>query len=153
MTQQVQGSSTAVHGSQHHAKLWLELRQNQDKAKRDVNKLQLQIYQATQDEDFKKVTRLQKLLIKSLPARYLAVWRVTSNQGRFTPGTDNYVITTAEQKGKLVEELRNTKIYRAEPIRTVYIPKKDGSKRRLGIPTIKDRAMQALILLALESEC
>ena len=150
MIQQMQDNRKIVHGNQHPAEQWLNF--NHDKAKKDVHKLQQQIYQATRDREFRKVTRLQKLLVKSLPARYLAVRRVTSSQRRLTPSIDDKLVITAEQKWMLVEELRNKNSYHADPIRTAYIPKKDGSKRKLGIPTIKDRAMQALILMALEAE-
>ncbi len=150
MIQQIQDGINSVYGNHHPAEQWLNF--NHSKAKKDVHKLQQLIYQSTRDKDFSKVTRLQKLLVKSLSARYLAVRRVVSNRGKLTPGVDNALIITPEQKWKLVEDLRNTKTYRADPIRTVYIPKKDGSKRKLGIPTIKDRAMQALILLTLEPE-
>jgi len=150
MIQQVRDGNYAVHGNQRPAESWLNF--NHKKAKKDVHKLQQKIYQATRDKDFRKVTRLQKLLVKSLSARYLAVRRVTTNKGGLTPGVDDILVVSPKQKWDLVEELRNLKSYHAKPIRTVYIPKKDGSKRKLGIPTIKDRAMQALLTCALEPE-
>lgn len=56
---------------------------------------------------------------------------------------------TPKQKARVVEDL-NPQRYKAKPLRRVYIPKSNGEERPLGIPTMKDRAMQALYLMALE---
>ena len=125
---------------------------NKQAAQHGVNKLQQRIYQATRDKDFKTVRRTKKLLFKSLYARYLAVLSVTTNQGRYTPGVDNIILRTPEEKWNLVESLRNTKEYQPKPVRIVYIPKKNGDKRKLGIPTIQDRAMQMLVYLTMIPE-
>src|SRR5690606_32612277 len=79
----------------------------------------------------------------------LAVKRVTENRGRKTPGVDNQTWSTPEEKWKAVTSLSN-KRYKPLPLRRVHIPKPNGEKRPLGIPTMRDRAMQALHLLALD---
>ena len=150
MTAQLQSGIHSGQGRQPYAQNWSSF--DHQKAQSEVNKLQRRIYGLTQRKEFHKVTRTQKLLVKSASARYLAVRRVTSNKGKFTAGVDGVVIVSAEEKWALMEELKDFKSYKPKPTRTVFIPKKDGTKRKLGIPTIKDRAMQALLLIALEPE-
>ena len=77
-----------------------------------------------------------------------AVRRVTTSRGKRTPGVDGVVWKGAREKLAAVETL-NRRGYRARPLRRVYIPKKNQKLRPLSIPTMKDRAMQALYLLAL----
>jgi len=79
----------------------------------------------------------------------LAVRRVTANLGRKTPGVDGQTWSTPDEKWSAVIGL-GTRRYRPLPLRRIYIPKANGDKRPLGIPTMRDRAMQALHLLALE---
>ena len=119
---------------------------------RQVEKIQRQIFQETRAGNYINVNRLQKLLAKSLPARLIAVRRVTEiNGGRYTAGIDGRICENDIQKAALVEELR-IKTYRSDPVLVVWIPKPDGDWRRLGIPTIRDRAMQALVFIAMEPE-
>ncbi len=115
----------------------------------EVRKLQVRIAKATREGCWRKVKALQWLLTHSFCAKALAVRRVTENQGKKTPGVDGITWSTPEAKAKGVQELRRVG-YKPKPLRRVYIPKSNGKKRPLGIPTIKDRAMQALHLLALE---
>lgn len=100
--------------------------------------------------DFDKVKRYQEVLVNSFSARVLAVKRVTSSSGGKTTGVDNITWKTDDQKFAGAEALRDLKGYSPSPVRRVYIPKANGKKRPLGIPTIHDRAMQALFLLALD---
>lgn len=120
------------------------------KANRAVRRLQARIVKATREGKYGKVKALQWLLTHSLSGRALAVRRVTENRGRSTPGVDRILWDTPEKKRTAVCTLRR-RGYQPQPLRRVYIPKSNGNGRRpLGIPTMQDRAMQALYLLALE---
>ena len=92
---------------------------------------------------------LQWLLTHSFSGRALAVKRVTENKGKRTPGVDGRTWQTPAAKFKSIGTLRR-RGYQPQPLRRVHIPKANGKLRPLGIPTMKDRAMQALYLLALE---
>ncbi|OYW18366.1 MAG: group II intron reverse transcriptase/maturase, partial [Burkholderiales bacterium 12-64-5] len=119
-----------------------------------VGKEQSKIAQAELAKDFRRVKRLQRNLIRSWQAKALAVRKVTENQGKRTSGVDRELWSTPTQKWNAVGQL-NLAGYRAKPLRRTWIPKADGRERPLGIPTMRDRAMQALFLLALEpaAEC
>jgi RNA-directed DNA polymerase len=122
------------------------------KIEQAVFKLQKRIYQAAQRGDIATVHKLQRLLLKSWSARCLAVRRVTQeNQGKKTAGVDGVKSLTPHQRLQLTQNLTLTTT--AQPTRRVWIPKpgKD-EKRPLGIPTIQNRAEQALAKLALEPE-
>lgn len=118
-------------------------------AHRTVRRLQTRIAKAVREGRWRKVKSLQWLLTHSFYGKTIAVKRVTENQGKKTPGVDGETWDTPELKAKVVMSLRR-RGYRPQPLRRVYIPKANGKKRPLGIPTMKDRAMQALHLLALE---
>jgi RNA-directed DNA polymerase len=96
-----------------------------------------------------KAKALQRLLAHSYSAKQLAVRRVVTNHGRHTPGVDGVRWRTLGQKQQAVVLLRR-RGYRPRPLRRVYILKSNGKQRPLGIPTMHDRAMQALYSLALE---
>jgi RNA-directed DNA polymerase len=113
-----------------------------------VRRLQMRIAKAVKLKRYRLVQSLQWLLTHSYFAKLLAVRRVTSNQGKNTPGVDGVVWKTSRQKMNAVKLLYR-RGYKASPLRRVYIPKKSGKLRPLGIPTMHDRAMQALYALAL----
>ncbi|ESR00622.1 RNA-directed DNA polymerase [Stutzerimonas chloritidismutans AW-1] len=116
-----------------------------------VRKTQLKIAQATGEGDWRRVKRLQRLLTHSFYGRCLAVRRVTENRGRKTPGVDGETWGTPQAKLQAVGRLSKKRGYRPKPLRRVWIPKAGKpEKRPLGIPTMLDRAMQALYLQALE---
>jgi RNA-directed DNA polymerase len=115
----------------------------------EVRKLQVRIAKATREGKWRKVKALQWLLTHSLSAKALAVRRVTENRGKKTPGVDQTTWSTPEAKAEGVRSLKRSG-YKPQPLRRLYIPKLKNKLRPLGIPTMKDRAMQALHLLALE---
>ncbi|HMM44023.1 MAG TPA: group II intron reverse transcriptase/maturase [Candidatus Macondimonas sp.] len=114
-----------------------------------VGRLQTRIVKATKAGKWRKVRTLQSLLTRSTSAKALAVKQVTENQGRTTPGIDGQTWSTPEEKWQAVQNLIK-KGYKPAPLRRIHIPKASGGKRPLGIPTMRDRAMQALHLLALD---
>lgn len=114
----------------------------------NVRRLQARIVKATHEGRWGKVKALQRLLTHSFSGKALAVKRVTENQGKWTPGVDQRIWNTPETKTTAIHTLRH-RPYRPQPLRRVYIPKSNGKQRPLGIPTMHDRAMQALHLLAL----
>ena len=114
-----------------------------------VRRLQVRIVKAIQEGRWGKVHALQHLLTHSFSAKALAVRRVTENQGKRTPGVDRVTWKTPEQKATAIGTLRQ-RGYRPQPLRRVYVAKANGKLRGLGIPTMRDRAMQALYLLALD---
>ncbi len=119
------------------------------KAEREVRRLQARIVKATQEGKWSKVKALQHLLTHSFSGKALAVKRVTENQGKHTPGVDGVTWNTPQAKIEAVSDLTQ-RGYQPQPLRRVYIPKSNGKLRPLGIPTMQDRAMQALYLLALD---
>ena len=122
-----------------------------EKAESHVNRLQTRIAMAASEGKWERVRKLQRQLTNSLHAKMVAVRRVTTNKGRKTPGVDGELWNTPAKKMKAVLSLSG-KGYKAKPLKRVYIEKKGGKnkKRPLGIPTMHDRAMQALYALALE---
>ncbi len=122
---------------------------NWRRAERNVRRLQTRIAQATQAGKWGKVKALQHLLTHSFSGKALAVRRVTENTGKRTPGVDGATWKTPEQKMTAIRSLRQ-RGYRPRPLRRVYIPKSNGGQRPLSIPTMQDRVMQALYLLALD---
>jgi RNA-directed DNA polymerase len=118
-------------------------------AESDVRRLQVRIAKAVRERRWGKMKALQQLLTHSHSAKLLAVRRVTQNRGRNTPGVDGTIWRQPNQKWLAALALTN-RGYRALPLRRIYIPKKNGKKRPLGLPVMHDRAMQALYLMALE---
>jgi RNA-directed DNA polymerase len=119
---------------------------------RQVFKLQKRIHQASLRGDVKTVHKLQRLLMNSWSAKCLAVRRVTQdNKGKRTAGVDGVASLTPAQRLALVRTMNADQ--KARPLRRVWIPKPGSSEKRpLGIPAMADRALQALVKLALEPE-
>ena len=129
---------------------WKDL--NWRKLEKVTFKLQKRIFQASERGDVKAVRKLQKTLINSWSAKCIAVRRVTQdNQGKNTAGVDGIKSLSPKQRMNLVGRLKLTN--KVKPTRRVNIPKPGTTETRpLGIPTINDRALQALVKLALEPE-
>jgi RNA-directed DNA polymerase len=118
---------------------------------RQVFKLQKRIYKASKSGNVKLVHKLQRLLTKSHYGKLLATRKVTQeNQGRKTAGVDGVKSIPPKERLKLCSVLKIDG--KGHPTRRVWIPKPNGEKRPLGILTIKDRATQMLVKLALEPQ-
>ncbi len=130
--------------------VWTQV--NWRKLERIVYKLQKRIYQASLRGDVKAVRKLQKTLLNSWSAKMLAVRKVTQdNQGKNTAGIDGKKALTPNERLQLVHTLKLSN--KSKATRRVWIPKPGKTEKRpLGIPTISERAKQALVKLALEPE-
>ena len=119
------------------------------RVERNVRGMQIRIAKATREGNWRKGRALQRMLTRTLSAKLYAVRRVTQNQGARTAGVDRELWDSPESRWEAVGKLKR-RGYKPLPLRRVFIPKANGKERPLGIPTMRDRAMQALYLLALE---
>ena len=117
-----------------------------------VRKIQKRISEAAKNKDWHRVKSLQKLVINSYDCRTLAVHRVTCRKNIRTPGLDGKFWHSDNERYEAVNRLKNLKHYKPKPFKRFLVPKDhDKSKTRpLSVPTIYDRAVQALILIALD---
>lgn len=120
-----------------------------NKVESEVKRLQMRIAKAVQEQRHNKARALQWMLTHSYSAKLLAVKRVTENRGSKTAGIDGKIWNTITKKMEAANVLKSNRC-KSQPLRRIYIPKKNGKKRPLGIPTMMDRAHQALHHLALE---
>lgn len=136
--------------SQPKTEAWKDI--NWSQAERYVFKLQTRIYSASRRGDVKQVRKLQKTLMRSWSNKMLAVRRVTvENQGKKTAGVDGVKSLPPVARLPLAKELKLTG--KSKPTRRVWIPKPGSEEKRpLGIPTMYDRALQAVVKAALEPE-
>lgn len=125
---------------------------NWQKVKKRVRRIQRRIYKAKKENSINRVHWLQNVLIRSIDAKLLSVQSVTTfNKGRNTAGVDKIRSLNSKQKLALALSLRLDG--KSSNVRRVWIPKSNKSEKRpFGIPTIKDRAKQALAKFALEPE-
>jgi RNA-directed DNA polymerase len=141
-----------VDGLKSDSELWEHIDWN--KVKAVVNQLQIRIVKAIKAGDKNKLRGLQRLLARSFAAKLKAIKRVVSNRGKKTAGVDNIKWNTPARRWRAVKEL-NRREYEPLPLKRKYIPKSNGKMRPLGIPTMGDRAEQALEQSSLDpiSEC
>ncbi len=140
------GSSMSP-ASSHFPADWLSI--DWSRVQGNVRVIQFRLAKAAQEGNWRRVKALQRMLTHSFSAKALAVKRVTENQGKRTAGVDRQLWSTPQQKFAAIATLKKHR-YRPLPLRRVFIPKSNGKERPLGIPTMRDRAMQALYLLALD---
>ena len=117
-----------------------------------VFKLQKRIYRAEKNGEEKTVRKLQKTLMNSWAARCLAVRRITQdNRGKKTAGVDGLKSLKPSQRLQMARNLSLSD--KSAPVRRVLLPKPGKSEKRpLGIPTMLERARQALVKMALEPQ-
>jgi RNA-directed DNA polymerase len=129
--------------------LWKKLEKN-------VLNIQKRIYKAIKAGKIGKAKKLARLLLRSTSSIILNVRRVTQdNKGKRTAGVDGVKMLTPKQRLEMVNNLilqakKRFEGYKAKPIRRVYVPKPNGDKRPLGIPTMEDRAIQGIVKSSLE---
>jgi group II intron reverse transcriptase/maturase len=139
-----------IRHSRNASELWKNLPWK--KFQRNLFRLQCRVYKAVTRGDKRKARSLQKLILKSQSARFLAIRQVTQlNAGKKTAGIDGKKSLSFEERFEVNLDIKqNVNTWRHLGLREIPIPKKDGTTRTLKVPTIKDRAWQCLAKLALE---
>lgn len=136
--------------NENYSELWKKLPWK--KFRINLFRLQKRVYKAIQVGDKRKARSLQKLILKSRAARFLAIRKITQlNQGKKTAGVDGLAKLTFKERF-LIEPILQKFVnnWKHNKLREISIPKKNGSTRKLKIPTIIDRCWQCLGLFALE---
>ena len=129
----ISAKATGAGASSRAAQMWDQA--NWSHMEADVKRLQVRIAKAVREGRWGKVNAVQRLLTRSHSGKMLAVKRVTENRGKRTPGVDGKIWSSPAARWSGMMSLRH-RGYRAMPLRRVYIPKSNGKKRPLGIPTV-----------------
>ena len=140
MTVNITGAPSTVANS------WNQI--NWKLVKAHVYQIQMRIAKSIREGRWGKAQALQHLLSRSFYGRLWAVKRIISNKGSRTPGIDGVTWSSSGKRWRAALNL-TVRGYHSQPLRRIYIPKKNGKKRPLGIPTLHDRAMQELFALGL----
>jgi RNA-directed DNA polymerase len=141
-----------VNGPEDDSAGWLSV--DWQRAEDDVRRLRQRIFTATQAGDLARARNLQKLMLRSRANALVSVRRVTEiNAGRETAGVDGKTALLASQKADLAGWVQHrSRSWMPRPVKRAFVPKANGRRRPLGIPVIADRALQAVVLGALEPE-
>lgn len=123
-----------------------------EQVEKHVKRLQVRIAKAIRDGKRGKAKALQWLLTHSHHAKLLAVRRVTQNKGSKTPGVDGVIWDTNKKKSDAVKTLKR-RGYKPQPLRRIYIPKRNNQKRPLGIPTVTSYCTSYYLVLGLNCLC
>lgn len=129
-------------------------RLNWRELEKKVLRKQRNIVRAWSKGDNELVFKLQKDLMLSFAGRAVAVLKVSRGEGSSTPGVDQKKLGSPSEKWKAIAEIKyeldNINKYKADRVRRVWIPKQENEKRPLGIPTVRDRCLQSLVVLAVD---
>ena len=139
-----------INGQNKQLEDWSQI--NWRKSNKVVKNLRQRIFRARQLGNWKRLRNLQKLMLRSHANLLLSIRLITQvNTGKQTAGIDKEVINTPQQRVRLALDMAKT-VHTVKPTKRVYIPKANGKKRPLGIPTIRDRVMQSIVKNLLEPE-
>jgi RNA-directed DNA polymerase len=139
-----------INGQNKQLEDWSQI--NWRKVKKVVKNLRQRIFRARQLGNWKRLRSLQKLMLRSHANLLLSIRQITQvNTGKQTAGIDKEVILEPQQRVKLALDMAST-VHTVQPTKRVYIPKANGKKRPLGIPTVRDRVTQAIVKNLLEPE-